>query len=142
EEFAWPLLQRYGFGATVFVVSGSVGRWNTWDALGSAEPLMDWPAIRQLSRDGVEIGAHTVRHHRLTALPAVEAFSEALGSRAALEAQLDAPVVAFAFPFGDYDAGTMHLVGAAGFTYAVTCHAGLATWQSDFLSLPRFEVRG
>ena len=58
HEFAYPLLRQYGFGATVFVVTGQVGGLSRWDA-GSETPLMGWTELRDLAAHGIEIGSHT-----------------------------------------------------------------------------------
>jgi len=47
EHHAWPLLERYGYAATVFLVAEYVGQMNRWDAaLGEELPLLGWDAIR------------------------------------------------------------------------------------------------
>ena len=58
-EFAVPILRRYGFTATVFVVAGELGRYNDW----AGEPrkrLMTSAQVRQVSADGIEIGSHAL----------------------------------------------------------------------------------
>ena len=60
EANAWPLLQRYGFGALVFLVTDLIGEAARWDAdLGEPLPLMGWDEIRRLASQGVEFGAHS-----------------------------------------------------------------------------------
>ena len=50
-EVAWPLLQRYGFGATVFLVADLVARAVAWDAHhGPPAPLMGWATVGRLAR--------------------------------------------------------------------------------------------
>ena len=70
EDFArnaWPILERYGFGAIVFLVSGHVGGTPVWDAAyGESAPLLDWGAVRELAERGVEFGSHSVSHAPLT----------------------------------------------------------------------------
>lgn len=139
---AWPLLKAYGFKATVFLVTGSVGRWNTWDVDGEAEPLMGWDTILRLRDEGVEFGGHSVTHPHLTVLSQERIFAEAFESRVAIEERLQTPVSAFAYPYGEHDGGVRHVVGAAGFTYGVTCDVGRATGADSLLALPRIEVYG
>ncbi|MGQ0648899.1 MAG: glycosyltransferase, partial [Gemmatimonadaceae bacterium] len=121
EEYAFPLLERYGFGATVFVVTDSVGRWNEWDRDGNAEPVLDWPAILRLRDRGVTFGAHSMTHARLTSLSPADVVRQVIGSRSALEYRLGTPVTAFAYPYGQNDEAIQHLVGACGFVYGMTC---------------------
>ena len=51
---AWPLLQKYGFSAMVFVVTEFVGGTAAWDAAyGDPAPLLSWDEIRMLAGEGV-----------------------------------------------------------------------------------------
>ena len=64
---AMPVLERHGFGATMFVPTGFMGGAADWDAsFGPPAPLMTWDDLDTLFRAGVEIGAHTITHPRLT----------------------------------------------------------------------------
>lgn len=75
--YAYPILQEYGFSATVFLVSEQVGKSNQWDTVyGERVPLMDWSQIRQLQAQGIEFGSHTATHRPLTALSAAEVVRE------------------------------------------------------------------
>lgn len=53
-DYAYPVLERLGFRATVFVVTGRVGtRW------GEVQ-VMDWPHLRELQQSGVfDVQSHT-----------------------------------------------------------------------------------
>src|SRR5580765_3263173 len=52
---AFPLLSKYACKATLFVPSGLVGAQSS--RLGP-EPFMTWNEIREVSRNGVQIGSH------------------------------------------------------------------------------------
>lgn len=101
--------------------------------------------LRALPKNGmVEVGAHTVNHPALSALPLTVQQKEIVESKSALETILDHPVNAFAYPFGerrDYTRDTAGLVRAAGFTCACSNFAGHVTALSDPYQLPRFLVR-
>ena len=104
-QIAHSILQRYHFPATLFVVSGCVGDANRWDQADelSGRPLLDWPELKTLARDGIEIGAHTRTHPHLRALTAEQAQAEIGGARADLERELGTPIRTFAYPYGEYD---------------------------------------
>ena len=76
--------------------------------------------VLALARGGlIEVGAHTVTHPLLCALPSVSQRDEIQGSKARLEEILDGPVKTFAYPYGgrsDYTVETVTLVREAGFT--------------------------
>ena len=139
-EFAWPVLRRHGLGAMAFIVTGSVGRCNTWDAGGEQEPLMDWSTLRRLRNEGLTFGAHSVTHRRMTSLTPDDMFGEAVLSRQALQEELGESVDAFAFPFGDEDPVARHTIGAAGFDFGLSVRGGAAARGAPRLSLPRIEI--
>src|SRR5262249_33477975 len=77
--YAWPLLKRYGFSATVFLVTDAIGRTNAWGApYDETVTLLSWPEIQQLQKDGVEFGSHTARHRPLIALTPAEVVHEGI----------------------------------------------------------------
>jgi peptidoglycan/xylan/chitin deacetylase (PgdA/CDA1 family) len=142
--YAWPLLKRYGFTATVFLVAGEIGGKNHWDHRLDSEavPLLGWADIRQLQIEGVEFGSHSLSHPRLTALSTADIVRQAARSRAILERGLGVPVSAFAYPYGDTDQVVQHLIGACGYIFGLSCKPGLSRFQDSLLSLPRIEVTG
>lgn len=142
-DHAWPLLRRYGFAATVFLVTDLVGATNEWDRGYEPElPLLSWTEVAELHRAGVSFEAHSATHPHLLALSNTEVVNEVAGSRAELTRRLGAPPAAFAYPFGDLDGAVAHLVGACGFTYGLTVRPGPATFTSSLLELPRVEISG
>jgi peptidoglycan/xylan/chitin deacetylase (PgdA/CDA1 family) len=139
HEHAWPVLKRYGFQATVFVVTGEIGGVNRWDADGRA-PLMDWTALREISEQGIEVGSHTVSHPRLTEISADEARRELAASRQVLEQNLGAPVLTLAYPFGDWNLQVEALARRAGYRLACSITRGNRHTPSDLLRLKRVPV--
>jgi peptidoglycan/xylan/chitin deacetylase (PgdA/CDA1 family)/SAM-dependent methyltransferase len=140
---AWPLLRKYGFGATLFVVTDHVGGVAEWDrAHGDPAPLLGWDELRRLAREGVEIGAHSASHPYLSRCSVREVVDEARRARGRLEAELGRPVKVMAYPYGDEDGLTRRAMAAAGFELAVTTRPGWARLGDDPMGLPRQEVRG
>lgn len=143
ESVALPLLQQYGFTATLFVVTAHVGRWNAWDAaLGDPVRLMDWSAIQRAAASGIEIGAHSATHPPMTGLIPADIAREASRARAEIMERVQQPVTAFAYPYGDSDTVVQHLVGACGFLTGVTCRFGVSALTDRALRLPRIEIAG
>lgn len=102
-ETAMPEINRHGFNATVFVISGHVGGRNDWDAppagLGSQQ-MMNWQQVRELSDMGVEIGAHTRTHPDLRRLSEKQIEEEIAGSCADISDRIGEAVENFAYPYG------------------------------------------
>jgi len=141
--YAWPLLKRYGFLATVFLVAEHVGGTNSWDSIYVEEvPLLGWEDIRQLRDEGVEFESHSASHPYLTALSPEKIVSEGARSRAILVRELGVTIKAFAYPYGDVDHVVQHLIGACGYIFGLSCRCDLSGYHDPFLALPRLEVFG
>jgi len=112
-----PLLRKYGLGATVFLVSENVGGLNEWDrAIGDVvEPLMSRDQILDADRQGIEFGAHTRTHARLSEISSDAARSEIRGSKEDLESWIGRPIDYFCYPYGAQTDAVRGLVREAGF---------------------------
>ncbi len=142
-QHALPLLRRYGFQATMFVVTDLVGASNVWDeGLGESLALMDWPTLLGLREHGVELGSHSAQHRPLVALGAAELARDLCRSRTALHERTGVPVRSVCYPFGLNDVGVRAIAAACGFHYGVTTDEWPASYGDELLGLPRLEVRG
>jgi peptidoglycan/xylan/chitin deacetylase (PgdA/CDA1 family) len=142
-ETAWPLLQRYGFTADVFLVTDRVGGSADWDrSHGTPAPLMGWAEIAGLHRAGVNFGSHFATHRRCSHLTTHELVEEAARSRAAIEARLACPVTSMAIPFGAWDERLVTAVRWAGYEIGFTTADGTVSAGMQPLTLPRIEVIG
>jgi len=139
---AFPILERYGFPATVFLVPDYCGRWNDWPSQPSVAPrlpLLSWPQIREMDRYGVEFGAHTLSHPRLDRLSRDEVEREILGSKASIEEHLGHPVEVFAYPYGRHN-DTSGAVVRRAYTGACAGELKLVGPGSDPLALERIDA--
>lgn len=140
-----PILASYGLKATVYVITGMVGRMTRWTDGNKplpSLPTLTWSQIEQLAQSGIEIGAHTVHHHFLTTYGAPQLRDELAQCRDTLESRLGRPVRSFAYPQGDYNRLVVSVTRQAGFTTATTVDQGRATLRSDPFRLPRLLVSG
>ncbi len=142
HEHAWPILQRYGFPAMVYLVAGMLGESSSWFARDGRDtpPLMSAARIRQLRREGCDFGAHSMTHVRLAEQSAARMRAEVGDSKARLEDVLGERVQHFCYPYGSHDARTVDAVSAAGYACAATCVRATATPADDPLTLPRKAV--
>lgn len=132
---ALPLLERFGFTATAFVLSARDGGTNDWDEQPRL-PLLSHAGIRELRDRGVEIGSHGRTHRRLTGLPAAELEREVVDSRDELAGILGAPPAGFCYPYGAFDGAAQRAVAAAGYVYG--CAVSVA--DASPYTLRRFFV--
>jgi peptidoglycan/xylan/chitin deacetylase (PgdA/CDA1 family) len=94
--------------------------------------------VRMLINDGlVAVGAHTVTHPVLSGLDPVACRREVGDSKRACERLTEAPVTAFAYPYGDLDADSRAIVKTAGFRFACATQQAPVTAASDLFALPR-----
>ncbi len=95
----------------------------------------DWAALERL---GMRVGAHSVKHPRLTQVDDRELNTEVGGSVDAVRSFGGA--VAFAYPDGDFDERVVERARLAGVSSAVTCEPGVLVRGADRLRLPRVFV--
>ncbi len=143
KEHAFPLLQKYGFSAIVYLVTDYVGEANRWDKeFNECIELMNWNEILELKSNGIEFGSHTCSHPPLTSLSPDEIVKEALKSKIIIQKKLNISIDSLAFPYGNFDQVTSHIIGACGFNFGLTCNSAIAKHDSKLLELPRIEVKG
>ena len=112
-DVALPIAREFGYSATVFIVSGMLGRTNVWD--DGQEPLLGINHIRELQSQGFEFQSHTRTHQRLTEIPPQHARNELAQSRTELEQALGTPVNAIAYPWGRHDQNIERLAKDTGY---------------------------
>ncbi len=121
------LLARYGVPGTFYVPRHCEGR-----------VLLERRELRWLA-EGFELGAHTLHHHRLTALRDKEAGEEIRGSRLYVEDVTGRECRVFAPPGGRYKHSHLRMAAAAGFhgfrtTELLDC--GPPRWTSGIAVIP------
>ena len=62
--------------------------------------MMDWDQVRDMQKNGIEFGAHTVHHPILTRIPLEQVREEVTASKSSIEEELGKPVMGFAYPNG------------------------------------------
>lgn len=139
---AWPLLRKTGFSATVFLVSGLIGKTNSWDENEIQEPLLDEADVLKMHGEGCSFGSHTRTHIALTKTPADIASRELNESREELETLLDEPVTSFCYPYAKQNAVVRGLVRAAGYNCALIGRGGVNRVSRDPYALRRIKIDG
>jgi peptidoglycan/xylan/chitin deacetylase (PgdA/CDA1 family) len=141
-DFAFPLLRRYDFPATVFLLSRCIGGVNAWDAkLGyGAKELMSEIQVREWMASGIEFGSHGRTHCDLTLLDDADLEREIHGSADELNDLLGLSVRSFAYPYGRYNKSVVEKVRRS-FDLAFTTDAGVNSPDSDPYCLKRISVR-
>ena len=140
---AAPRLLDHGLPATLFVVSGHVGRTNAWggrEAPGIPTlPLLGWEALGALAEAGFAIGAHTRTHPSLDALAPVEAAAEIEGAADELTTRTGRAPTAFAYPYGHAPPSAASCVRRR-FAVGVTTELRPLRANEDAALLPRLDA--
>jgi peptidoglycan/xylan/chitin deacetylase (PgdA/CDA1 family) len=133
---AVPILERFGFSATVFAVGGMLGGENSWDERPRMK-LLGAEDIREAAKRGMEIGSHSMSHTRLSGLQTARLEEEVVESRRVLGEVLDEAVEGFCYPYGSVDGPATRAARRAGYSYAC------ALWtrvECNVYDLPRLFV--
>jgi len=117
----FPILRKYAFSATIFLVSDFVGKRTSWGT-GGQKLLMDWSHIREMSKSGICFQSHTCTHPDLTVLTDESVVRELLGSQKTIEDALGVPVCHLTYPYGRYNERIMQLAKDTGYVAAYTDH--------------------
>jgi peptidoglycan/xylan/chitin deacetylase (PgdA/CDA1 family) len=141
-EHGFPILQRYGFPATVFLVTDYCGKTNDWPGQPlhmKRYPLLTWDEIREMSKGMIEFGSHTQTHPDLTMLPADRVDEELLGSKGKIEDTIGRPVDLFAYPYGTFDDAVRN-VAQSRFGLSCSTSLGFVNRKSDLFALERLDM--
>lgn len=82
-----------------------------------------WDQVREMNRNGIEMGAHTATHPILTRVSLSQVEDELCRSKKKIEDELGKPVISFAYPNGgpnDFSPDVVTLVKKTGFELAFT----------------------
>lgn len=141
---ALPILNRYQFSATCYIVADRMGMTNDWDIERGVKqvPLMTQTQLQQWIDAGQEVGSHTLTHPNLSELSDAEQLVEIEQSRKKLESlvQQKEGVRHFCYPFGALNDYSVHAAGAAGYITATTTARTRASVTDNKLLLPRVLI--
>ncbi len=140
---ALPVLKKYNFTATIYITTGFIDKTSTW-LQREGEPgrqMLTWAQVVEISRSGIECGAHTHHHPQLDTLPIAIAKNEIVQSKELLEHYLNQDVLSFAYPFGYSTAAVRQAVRDAGYTSACAVKHDMTSEHTDPFALARFMVR-
>ncbi len=125
-ECALPLLEEAGFTATLFVVTGVVGRTTDWYARkgGPSFEHATWEELQRARESGFEIASHGVRHTSLGETGPQALREEVYGSKDEISRRLGR-CEHFAYPYGVFTPEAVGAVREAGYRTACTTRPGL-----------------
>lgn len=117
-DVAMPILTELEFSATVFIVSGMMGKVNYWQKKELQSELLNWVEVCLIADMGHEIGSHGLYHRDFFKLSDEELEKEIVGSRKIIEEITGVPVVSFSYPWNRCNEKISNIVEGAGYKYA------------------------
>ncbi len=109
---------------------------------------MTWDELRTINQDPLcTIGAHTLNHHAVGKMTAVDAEQELASSRSIIARELGEDIKFNAYPYGDEPNATardFNLAAAAGYQASLTTRKGVcfAEHGAHLQALPRIMISG
>lgn len=134
-DYAFPLLKRFHYPATLFVHTDYVG-------VRTVKEHNTWAQLREMQASGlVTIGSLTRSHPAdLRKLPDATVQREFSGSKAKLEKQLGHTVFACAYPEGHYDTRVARIAYACGYKMGVMEDWGNAGASQSLMLVHRYST--
>ena len=138
-DFAYPLLKRYGYTATLFIYT---------DFIEASRNALTWRQLRELKTAGFEIGSHSISHADLTKkLPHEndQTFwnritQELITSKKIIDRKLNQDTQFFAYPYGNYNQQILDLFPKAGYKLGLTIRNGGNSFFANPLTLKRSQI--
>ncbi|MBE7357664.1 polysaccharide deacetylase family protein [Campylobacter sp. RM12327] len=147
---ALPLLKKYGFKATIFIVCNRFDKnWANDKDLKKSSPelnakeMLSDDEVRQMIESGfIEIGSHTLNHANLPSLSLEEKEIEIKHSKSLIEEKFGITCKSFAYPFGFYDKFDTILVEKSGYKFATTTTPDVLRNKYSNFEIPRLMISG
>ncbi|MBA7528441.1 hypothetical protein ES705_20627 [subsurface metagenome] len=138
---AYPVLKKYNFPATLFLYTNFIEK-NIYS--------LTWEEIREMTKNNIEIGSHTLSHCNLLKYKKNENHETYLArirkeiflSKEILESKIQGKVNFFAYPYGAYGSTIKDLVIQAGYEGIVNANSMNNTLTVDPFSLNRQIIFG
>ena len=140
-ELAFPILKKFNFKATIFLMGEST--YNEWDVKADGEksfPLMSVEMIKEMQDYGIEFGAHTFNHPKLNKLSNDEIKHQIVDVKKPLEEKIGKEIITFAYPYGILNDYAKKMVEEAGYTFGVATDSGSVCLSDDLYQIRRIAI--
>jgi peptidoglycan/xylan/chitin deacetylase (PgdA/CDA1 family) len=137
-DITFPILTEFNFPSTIYPVAGFFGKHATWGKINNPElKILSKTMLVELHQLGVDIGAHTINHVKLTQISKEDATKQIKGSKETIEQLLGENIYSFAYPHGDFNDEIIEIVKEVEFSNALTCISGYAEEAQSEFKIPR-----
>jgi len=142
-DIAFPILRVFGFTATIFLVTGFMGKTDSWEKdKGIADfPLLSWNEVLEMKKYGIDFQPHSHSHLLLTNLTGDEIKAEVVRSKKEIESRLNKKAEVFCYPYGKYGDKVIKILKDLGFKAGVTTRFGWNYKPIDLFKIERIVSR-
>jgi peptidoglycan/xylan/chitin deacetylase (PgdA/CDA1 family) len=140
---AFPILQKYGCSATVFLPTGFIGKKRM---TFKGQECLSWEIVRDLHKKGIQFGSHTINHLKLYGKEEDEINYELSNSKEKIDLEIGEPTVSFSYPyaFPEQDKKFINklrkMLTTSGYTIGVSTRIGITSKNDDRLFLKRLPI--
>lgn len=128
---AYPIMKKYGFKGTIFVVTGFLGVYDNY---------LTWEQAKELTDNGFSIESHTHNHKSMTEASDDDISRELAKSRDTIKEKLGVEADFIAYPTGTYNLHIAELVKEAGYKGAFTIKYDNASRDSNIYAIERVPI--
>src|SRR4029077_342162 len=93
---AWPVLRYHQFSATMYLPTAFI---SSKRRSFRGRECMTWDEVRELRKQGVQFGSHTVSHPELYKVPWQQIVNEVEQSKESIEREMYEEITSFGYPY-------------------------------------------
>lgn len=127
-EIALPILKRYEFKSTLFVLTSD------------SERRLTWQELQEMKASGMEIASHSYAHRNLAGMTVAAQADEITRSKELLDRNLKQDTRYFCYPNSSFSTETKRILQEKGFKLAVTIDPGWVKVGDDRFALRRVWI--
>jgi len=130
---AFPILKKYNFSATIFLITGLVNK-EMNNSQNISLKIINWKQIQEMHQSGlIDFQPHTVNHQELDE-------EEIINSKKEIEGKLNKKCEFFAYPKGLYNDEIIDILKNNGFKASRTTENGKVKKGDDLFKLKRVSI--
>lgn len=129
---AGPILKKYGFKATIFVVANFINQ----------ENRVTEDQIRQWLSDGFDIGSHSLNHERLVDYNYAEQYDILNAAKKKIEAVTKKEQKYFAYPYGALNTDLISALDSLGYKLSFSSYEGFSSKNDNPFTQKRLFISG
>jgi peptidoglycan/xylan/chitin deacetylase (PgdA/CDA1 family) len=127
---AYPILKKYNFKATIFLISDTIGQ----------PPVLKENQIKEMYANNIDFQSHTASHRELNGLSYEKQLEELSRSKEAIAKMLNKNIDYLCYPVGKYNEDTIKAAKTAGYKMAFTTKPGHAKQSDGLYTITRVRM--